>query len=107
MGHRRLLARRFWTRIGETLLPDFLTTNATLRSGERVTIRPMHSEDSSRFAEYLRCLSAETRARYGPHPFDRVTAEAICAALDPTDILRMAVTFDNDGEEHLIAYFLL
>jgi GNAT superfamily N-acetyltransferase len=86
---------------------DFLMTTAALPSGETATIRPMQPDDIVCFITYLERLSAETRARYGPHPFDRKTAAAICATLDPEDILRMAAFVRAGGEERMIAYFLL
>lgn len=91
----------------EITLPAFLTATAMLRSGEPVVLRPMQADDAGRFGDYLRGLSAETRARYGPHPFDQTTADAICATLDPTAILRMVATIGQGDEERIIAYMLL
>jgi GNAT superfamily N-acetyltransferase len=91
----------------ETPLPDFLSTVASLPSGEQIIIRPLQGDDAARFGEYLLSLSAATRARYGPHPFGQATADAISATLDPTDILRMVATVPRKGEERLIAYILL
>src|SRR5437588_7285726 len=68
-------------------LPDFLTATAQLRSGEPIAIRPLGSDDADRLVEYFGSLSAQTRARYGPHRFDEPTARAICASLDPADVL--------------------
>jgi GNAT superfamily N-acetyltransferase len=91
----------------EMRLPAFLTMPALLRSGEEATMRPLRPDEPARFGDYLLGLSPETRARYGPHPFDRVTAESICATLDPTDILRMVATIPHDGDQRIIAYTLL
>jgi diamine N-acetyltransferase len=88
-------------------LPGFLTAAARLRSGAPVTLRPMRAGDAARFGEYLGGLSEQTRARYGPHPFDPATAARICATLDPTDILRLVATIPVDGGERIIAYVLL
>ena len=88
-------------------LLDCLTATAQLRSGEPLTLRPLRADDAARFAEYLGSLSAQTRARYGPHPFDAQTARAICASLDPTDILRIVATIPRVAEERMIAYVLL
>jgi ribosomal protein S18 acetylase RimI-like enzyme len=85
----------------------FLSATAMLRSGEWITMRPLRPEDAIRFGAYLAGLSAQTRARYGPHPFDQATADAICAALDPADILRMVATVPSDGDERIISYVLL
>jgi ribosomal protein S18 acetylase RimI-like enzyme len=86
---------------------DFLTSATTLRSGERITIRPLRRYDATRFGAYLASLSAQTRSRYGPHPFDQATADAICAALDLADILRMVATVPSNGDERIISYVLL
>jgi diamine N-acetyltransferase len=84
-----------------------LTATALLRSGERMTMRPLRADDATHFAEYLGSLSEQTRGRWGPHAFDRETAHRICAALDPTDILRIVGTIPGDGGERIIAYVLL
>ncbi|HZO87999.1 MAG TPA: GNAT family N-acetyltransferase [Chthonomonadaceae bacterium] len=91
----------------DALAPELLTATARLPSGETMVMRPLRSDDAARFGEYLCGLSEQTRARYGPHPFDQATADAICAALDPTDILRMVATVPRDGGERIIAYILL
>jgi GNAT superfamily N-acetyltransferase len=92
----------------KSILPEEqLTTSARLRSGEPVTLRPLRAEDAVRLGEYFRWLSEETRARYGPHPFDQATADAICAALDPTDMLRMVAVTQESARERIIAYVLL
>jgi GNAT superfamily N-acetyltransferase len=86
----------------------FLAAAATLRSGEQITMRPLRPGDAARFGAYLGGLSEQTRARYGPHPFDQATADAICAVLDPADILRMVATIPRDGgEQRIISYVLL
>src|SRR5262249_40104118 len=90
-----------------TPLPGFLTATAELRTGEPVTIRPLRADDAERLVSYFSSLSAQTRARYGPHRFDEQTAHSICASLDPADILRMVASISHAGEERLIAYVLL
>lgn len=91
----------------EAVQPDFLTTNATLQSGEQITMRPMRPDDVVGFTEYLTGLSPASRRRFGPHLHDQATAEAICAALAPTDILRMIGTVPHNGGERIISYILL
>jgi ribosomal protein S18 acetylase RimI-like enzyme len=88
-------------------VPDFLTTMARLRSGESITLRPLRADDADQFWEYLGSLSPQTRSRYGPHPFDEPTARAICASLDPGDVLRMVATIPGAEGERIIAYVLL
>ncbi|MCX6379210.1 MAG: GNAT family N-acetyltransferase [Armatimonadetes bacterium] len=88
-------------------LPTSVYSVEALPSGEPVTLRPLQSDDSERFTEYVLNLSAETKSRYGPHPFDRATAEAICETLNPKEMLRMVATVSHNGEERIIAYVLL
>lgn len=83
------------------------TATATLPSGETLTVRPLRADDGQRLGSYFARLSEQTRARYGPHPFDQATADAICAGLETDDILRMVGTREQEGQEQIIAYFLL
>ncbi len=87
--------------------PEQLTTSITMRNGDAATLRPMRKDDAERFAVYLDALSAETRARWGPHAFDGDTARAICRDIESDDVLRYIATTTNDGEEFIIAYILL
>lgn len=87
--------------------PDFMTSSAQLRTGVPITLRPLRTDDAERLIEYFGSLSAQTRARYGPHPFDEQTARSVCASLDPSDILRMVASVSHNGEERLVAYVLL
>jgi len=91
----------------ETTYFDLLTIKTQLPTGERLTLRPLQPEDSIRFGDYLCGLSEMTRAFYGPHPFNRETADAICASLNHSDVLRMTATLSDSGEERTIAYALL
>jgi GNAT superfamily N-acetyltransferase len=89
------------------MIPEFLIAAGQLPSGERIRMRLLRSDDAVRLGEYFAGLSVQTRARYGPHPFDQATADAICAALDPTTLLRMVATVPREGGERIIAYMLL
>ncbi len=97
---------RFTRNMSPTKLETHATTNR-LPFGELLTIRPLAPDDSARFGEYLCGLSEQTRSLYGPHAFDQETADAICAALDPSDILRMTASVPRAGRERTIAYMLL
>jgi GNAT superfamily N-acetyltransferase len=87
--------------------PDTWVAERQLPSGERIRMRLLRPDDAVRLGEYFAGLSAETRARYGPHPFDQATADAICDALDPTTLLRLVATVPREGGEWIIAYMLL
>ena len=91
----------------ETTLPAVRSTQCSLRSGEQLTIRLLQPGDAARLGAYLHGLSAETRARYGPHAFDQATVDAICSTLNPAALLRMVGTVAQGNEERIISYALL
>jgi diamine N-acetyltransferase len=80
---------------------------AAARSGATVVLRPLEPDDSEWFAAYLAGLSEETARRWRPHPFDRETAEAICASLDPADVARMVAVVGAGDDARIIGYVLL
>ena len=83
------------------------TTTARLRSGQELLIRPLRGHDAAPLGEYFLGLSEQTRARYGPHPFNQQTADEICAGLEADDTLRLVATVPSAGGERIIAYMLL
>jgi GNAT superfamily N-acetyltransferase len=84
-----------------------ISTTVTFRDGTPVVLRALTSSDAQTLGDYFLSLWAETKRRYGPHPFDRATAEALCAAVDPSSILRLLGTVQGAGGEQIIAYFIL
>lgn len=90
-----------------SVITDFLSASVVLPSGETAALRLLQSDDAVRLGKYLLGLSAETRARYGPHRFDQETANAICATLDPNEILRLVAVVPENGSERIVGYFLL
>ncbi|MGZ8524613.1 MAG: N-acetyltransferase family protein, partial [Chitinophagaceae bacterium] len=75
-----------------------------LRDGRIVSIRPLQTSDKEPLYHYLQNLSAESRSRFGPHPFDEQTIEMICE--DPgTDTLRFIAVGESAPE--IIAYMLI
>ncbi len=91
----------------QPLYPAFMTASTRLSSGESIAMRPLEADDAARLGDYFRSLSAETRARYGPHPFDQETADVICARIATDDVLRIIATVTTDGGTRIIGYFLL
>jgi diamine N-acetyltransferase len=87
--------------------PDDWIATALLPSGQAILIRPLRADDAARLGDYFRGLSKQTRGRYGPHPFDQQTADAICAGLDPAALLRLVATLPGADGERIIAYMLL
>jgi diamine N-acetyltransferase len=86
--------------------PEKITTQLDY-AGVQVTFRPVSKEDSQILGDYFLGLSTETKCRYGPHPFDRATAEELCANTDPTQTLRMIATQKVNGCDQVIAYLIL
>jgi len=86
---------------------EFLVATVALRTGEQALLRPLQTDDAQRLWAYSASLSAETRRRWGLHPVDEAAADALCATLDPADILHLVATVAHAGEERIIAYFLL
>lgn len=84
------------------------TTHITLRDGRVATVRPLRATDVELLATYFQNLSPATRRLYGPHPFDRATAEKLCASLDPSTTLRFVAVLDDGGPNpEIIGYMIL
>lgn len=88
-------------------MPAPLYAPARLPSGEPICVRLLRPDDAERLGRYFLGLSDRTKARYGPHPFDQATADAICASLDPRDMLRIVATTGAGDDETIIAYLLI
>ena len=73
-----------------------------LKSGREIMIRLLQNTDTQKLFNYLSSLSAETKSRFGPHPFDLETVEYICN--NPDDVMRY-VAVDN-ATNNIIAYML-
>lgn len=75
--------------------------------GTPIVFRLVSPVDSAILGDYFTSLSDETRRRYGPHPFDRETAERLCRTTDPAEVLRMIAVVPGSTGERVIAYFIL
>jgi ribosomal protein S18 acetylase RimI-like enzyme len=76
--------------------------NIQLKNGQKVQVRLLQDTDINNLFNYLSSLSAETRSRFGPHPFDKQTVEFICTTVD--DVMRYVAIDQSNGE--IIAYML-
>jgi len=84
------------------------TTTITLRDGRRATVRLLRATDVETLTAFFLGLSPDTRRFYGPHPFDRATAEKLCASLDPATTLRFIAILDDGGPNaEIIGYMIL
>jgi GNAT superfamily N-acetyltransferase len=72
-----------------------------------VEFRTVRATDVQILGDYFQNLSAETKRRYGPHPFDRETAKQLCESTDPADTLRMVAILGSGAKQRVIAYFIL
>jgi ribosomal protein S18 acetylase RimI-like enzyme len=72
--------------------------------GAEYTVRLLAADDATRLGDYFVSLSAETRRRYGPHPFDYPTAADFCANLKPAETQRYVAL---NAEDQIIAYMIL
>ncbi len=87
--------------------PERISTEVTLRSGQRACLRPLTRADSAILGAYFLGLSDATKSVYGPHPFDRATADQLCAELDSAATLRMLATVEQNAQERIVAYFIV
>ena len=77
---------------------------AQLRNGKAVQIRLLQQEDKESLYNYLRLLSPESRSRFGPHPFDRQTVDAI---FDQPDTLLQRYVAIDPTDKNIVAYMLV
>ena len=87
--------------------PERFAKRVVLRSGEGVCFRPLAAEDAVILGDYFLSLSESTRSLYAPHPFDRATAEELCANITPAEVLRFLGISRRTGREQVIAYFII
>jgi len=83
-------------------------TEITLRDGRKATVRPLEPTDLEPLTAYFLSLSLETRRRYGPHPFDRATAEKLCTSINNAEIVRFITVLDDGGvAPEVVGYMIL
>jgi len=87
---------------------DCASTMLILRDGRPATVRLVRPTDVEPLADYFTGLSERTRGFYGPHRFDRATAERLCAELDPARTRRyVAVLEEGTPDLAIIGYMIL
>lgn len=67
-----------------------------------VLLSPLCLDDSDALADYFESLSAQTRARFQPHPLTRDSARAICNALE-----NPPARFCLRQRDSMIGYFIV
>ena len=83
-------------------------TEIPLLDGRVATVRPLQPSDVEPLTVFFTSLSPETRRYYGPHPFDRPTAERLCASIDESKTVRFVAVLDDGGEaSQFIGYMIL
>jgi GNAT superfamily N-acetyltransferase len=76
------------------------------KDGGRFLLRLLRPEDVDLLTEYFLSLSDWTKNLYGPHPFDRQTAEKLCAEDEPLT-LRLVTVQELAGKPRIASYFIL
>ena len=77
----------------------------TLRDGRTAAVRPLRAGDVDALTTFFTSLSQATISRYGPHPFDRATAEKLCAQADDPHTTRFVAELAESSR--LIGYMIL
>jgi len=89
------------------MLDERLCDSIALLDGRRALVRPLAPSDVEPLSTYFLGLSQDTRRRYGPHPFDRATAEALCAAAGDGQVTRFVAALRGPTGDAIIAYMIL
>jgi len=107
---------RFRPTVEEQMTDDFVpkiterpfAAQITLRDGRQATVRPLEASDMEPLTTYFLSLSPDTRRRYGPHPFDRATAERFCASINNDSVVRFIAVLDDGGAKpEIVGYMIL
>lgn len=73
-----------------------------LKNSQKITVQLLNNTHTQKLFDYLSSLSAETKSRFGPHPFDWQTVNEICTSTD--DVLRYIAINEFTGD--IVAYML-
>lgn len=93
---------------GEAERPPDLRATLALRSGEDATLRCLRDDDAELLGAYFERLSPRTRDFYGPHRFDRETADRLCRETrTDSEVVRLVVTVPDGEGARIIAYFIV
>jgi diamine N-acetyltransferase len=80
------------------------TMRVQLQNGRAAIIRSLQESDKESLYHYLQNLSAESRSRFGPHPFDKPTINKICEQPDK-DIHRYVAI--DESATSIVAYMII
>lgn len=86
--------------------PEKVSKKIVLPNEREVLLRPLQPDDAPILGTYFLSLSQETRNLFAPHPFDRATAEALCAQIDSTREMRLLAIVKEGEIERVVAYFI-
>lgn len=73
-------------------------------SGQEFILREVSACDSEPLGQYFESLSAETRKRYGPHPFTKEFAVELCTRKHDSAIRYVLTLAEN---KRFVGYFIL
>ena len=86
---------------------DEHATSITLRDGRTAMVRALRPEDSELLVSYFEGFSDASRRYYGPHAFDRETAERLCAEIDEAQEIRFIAILGEESDAEMIGYMIL
>ncbi len=80
-----------------------------LRDGRNAWVRPLQVTDAEALGRLFVSLTPATTRFYGPHPFDRATAQRLCAELEQdAETLRCVALLPAAGAQaEIIGYMIL
>lgn len=85
-----------------------LAADIALSDGQAAVIRPLRAEDVEALTAFFLGLSEKSRSTYEPHPFDRQTAERLCASIDNDVTIRfLCVLRDGAPDMEIVGYMIL
>ncbi|MBN1401081.1 MAG: GNAT family N-acetyltransferase [Anaerolineae bacterium] len=78
-----------------------------LYDGRQALVRPLRADDVELLSSYFAHLSETSRRFYGPHRFDRETAERLCADADEPEAVRFVALLEGNCDTEMIGYMIL
>ncbi len=86
--------------------PELVSTNIISKSGQRLTLRPLRSDDVDALTNFLDSLSPRTRERWVIDDYGKAGALEMCEAIGCFDKLRLVVVGQDEKVLGLMEFSL-